>query len=64
MHTQRTNVLVVVGTGYVGGALTDWLMESDHNVRVYDMLLYEECYRKPVDFVFGDIRDYALLREQ
>jgi len=51
------NVLVVGGAGYVGGAVTDILMETDHNIRVYDALLYEETFRKPVDFVFGDIRD-------
>lgn len=51
------NVLVVGGAGYVGGAVTDILMGTDHNIRVYDALLYEETYRKPVDFVFGDVRD-------
>lgn len=51
------NILVVGGSGYVGGAVTDLLMKSDHTVRVYDALLYEESYRKPVDFVYGDVRD-------
>ena len=51
------NVLVVGGAGYIGGALTDILMHSEHHVRVYDSLLYEESYRKTVDFVYGDIRD-------
>ena len=44
------NVLVVGGAGYVGGAITDLLMEGEHRARVYDALLYEESYRKPVDF--------------
>jgi len=57
-------VLVVGGAGYVGGALTDILMKSNHEVRVYDALLYEESYRKPVDFVFGDVRDYKKLQPQ
>ena len=48
------NVLVMGGAGYVGGALTDLLLESKHSLRVYDALLYEESYRKPVDFVYGD----------
>jgi nucleoside-diphosphate-sugar epimerase len=57
------NVLVVGGAGYVGGVTTDLLIaQGKHNVRVYDMLLYEEAYRKPVDFVFGDVRDTSLLR--
>lgn len=51
------NVLVVGGAGYVGGAVTDLLMQSNHNQRVYDALLYEESYRKQVDFVYGDVRD-------
>jgi nucleoside-diphosphate-sugar epimerase len=55
------NVLVVGGAGYVGGPLVDMLTAADHAVRVYDALLYEESYRKPVDFVFGDVRDSARL---
>ena len=56
------NVLVVGGAGYVGGAVTDLLLERKHNVRVYDALLYEEAYRKPVSFIFGDVRDTESLR--
>jgi nucleoside-diphosphate-sugar epimerase len=55
------NVLVVGGAGYIGGALTDELARGQHKVRVYDALLYEEAFRKPVDFVFGDIRDRERL---
>lgn len=58
------NVLVTGGAGYVGGAVTDLLMKSNHNVRVYDALLYEESYRKDVDFVFGDVRDTERLLPQ
>lgn len=54
-------VLVVGGAGYLGGAMTDILMGSEHQVRVYDVLLYEEEYRKPIDFVYGDVRDYQRL---
>ncbi len=55
------NVLVVGGCGYVGGAVTDLLMQSSHNFRVYDAMLYEESYRKPVEFIFGDVRDQDRL---
>jgi len=55
-------VLVTGGAGYVGGAVTDLLLESEHHARVYDALLYEETYRKPVDFVYGDVRDRERLR--
>jgi nucleoside-diphosphate-sugar epimerase len=54
-------VLVVGGAGYVGGPLVDMLLEKGHAVRVYDALLYEESYRKPVDFVYGDVRDRERL---
>ncbi len=56
------NVLVVGGAGYVGGALTDALLKTDHNVRVYDSLIFEPEYLKPVNFVHGDIRDKAKLQ--
>lgn len=56
------NVLVVGGAGYVGGALTDFLTRTGHAVRVFDALLYEEAYRKPIEFVRGDVRDMARLR--
>ncbi len=53
------NVLVVGGAGYIGGAVTDLLPDA----RVYDNLLYEHEYRKDRDFVLGDIRDHAKLKE-
>ncbi len=55
------NVLIVGGAGYLGGALTDQLMPTGHKIRVYDSLVYEEAYRKPVDFVLGDVRDWDRL---
>lgn len=54
-------VLVVGGAGYIGGAVTDLLQDAGYEVKVYDMLLYEETYRKPVTFVYGDIRDSGTL---
>ena len=50
------NVLVVGVAGYVSGAVTVLLLDSEHHARVYAALLYEESYRKPVDFVYGDVR--------
>ena len=50
------NVLGVGGAGYVGGGIVDKLKQK-HNVTVYDSLIYEESYRKDVNFVYGDIRE-------
>jgi len=57
-------VLIVGGAGYIGGWLTDKAAEAGHDVRVYDLLLYEERFLKPVAFVAGDILDYENLRPQ
>lgn len=51
------NVLVVGGAGYIGGWLTDRAIEAGHDVRVYDLLLYEDLYLKDVPFVAGDVLD-------
>lgn len=58
------NILIVGGAGYIGGAITDILQETNHRTRVYDSLIYEESYRKPSDFVFGDVRDIETLSKQ
>ena len=54
------NILVVGGAGYVGGGIVDKLKQT-HNVTVYDSLIYEESYRKDVNFVYGDIRAHDKL---
>lgn len=55
------NILVVGGAGYIGGCLTDLLVEQGDHVTVFDRLLYEERFLKDVSFVFGDIRDTDTL---
>lgn len=57
-------ILIVGGAGYLGGAVTDLLLNTKHSIRVYDSLLYEESYRKEVDFVFGDVRDRKKLSNE
>jgi nucleoside-diphosphate-sugar epimerase len=54
------NILVVGGAGYVGGGIVDKLQEK-HHVTVYDSLIYENEFRKNVNFIYGDIRDYSKL---
>lgn len=56
-------VLVVGGAGYIGGAVTDALIKKGIPFTVYDNLLYEYQYLKPVDFVFGDVRDTEKLKK-
>jgi len=58
------NILIIGGAGYIGGAVTDMLQSTNHTIRVYDSLVYEESYRKPVEFVYGDIRDHERLEKQ
>ena len=53
-------VLIVGGAGYVGGGIVD-LLSKENEVSVYDSLIYENSYRKNVDFIFGDIRDYKKI---
>ncbi len=53
------NVLVVGGAGYIGGWLTDRIRDAGHDVRVFDVLLYEDHYLKDVDFVHGNILERA-----
>ena len=58
------NILVVGGAGYVGGAVTDLLSSNEDNkIIVFDALLYESLFQKNVDFIYGDIRDYTLLKK-
>lgn len=54
-------ILVVGGAGYLGGYMTDHFLSLGHDVTVFDNLLFETRFMKDVPFVFGDIRDTALL---
>lgn len=56
-------ILITGGAGYIGGALTDALKGSANKIAVYDSLLFEDEYRKDIQFIKGDIRDTRLLGE-
>ena len=56
-------VLVIGGAGYIGGFLTDLLVEKNYKVTVYDSLLFEDRFLKDVNFISGDIRDRSKLSE-
>lgn len=56
-----SRVLVVGGAGYVGGWLVDEALAAGHELRVYDILLYEDRYLKDIPFVAGDVLDRERL---
>jgi nucleoside-diphosphate-sugar epimerase len=58
------NILVTGGAGYLGGALTDLLLISNYNFKVYDNLTYENEYQKPCPFIYGDILDKEKLKKE
>lgn len=58
----KKKVLVVGGAGYIGGAVTNELIKQGIPFTVYDKLLYEPHYLKPVDFIYGDVRDASRLK--
>jgi nucleoside-diphosphate-sugar epimerase len=47
--------------GYVGGPVVDILQAGGQNVTVYDNIMYESRFLKPVNFVRGDVRDTKKL---
>ena len=53
-------ILVVGGAGYVGGEIVDTLSKKNE-ITVYDSLIYESAFRKDVNFIYGDIRDYKKI---
>jgi nucleoside-diphosphate-sugar epimerase len=57
-----SKILIVGGAGYVGGWLTDEAIRDGHEVRVIDNLTYEDSYLKNVNFVFGDVLDFDLIK--
>jgi len=61
-NNKKIKVLVVGGAGYIGGAVTDILISKKIPFSVYDKLVYEHQYLKPVDFIYGDVRDYEKLK--
>lgn len=58
---SNIKVLVVGGAGYIGGSVVDELLAKQIPFTVYDALFYEERYLKPVDFIYGDVRDTGKL---
>ncbi|MCA9779005.1 MAG: NAD(P)-dependent oxidoreductase [Candidatus Eremiobacteraeota bacterium] len=67
---MMSRVLVTGGAGYVGSILVEHLLDAGHSVTVLDNLLWGQtslfgfCHRPGFEFIHGDARDTALLKEQ
>ena len=58
------NVLLVGGAGYVGGSVTHLLSQNNNfNLTVLDSLIYEESYRKDINFINCDVRNYDKINK-
>ena len=58
------NVLCVGGAGYLGSHVVRVLTELGEQVTVLDNLTYQDEYRGPAAFVFGDVIDSELIAYQ
>ena len=60
-------VLLIGGAGYIGSALTKYLLAKNYKVKILDALIYSHGYsmkefekNKNFEFIFGDIRNSKL----
>ena len=66
---MATKVLITGGAGYLGSTMCEHLLDAGFEVTVLDNLLYGQkslfhlCANPAFEFVFGDARDEALVRE-
>jgi nucleoside-diphosphate-sugar epimerase len=65
---MTVHVLITGAAGYLGSVLCERLLQAGHRVTALDNLLYGQqgpfhlCAQNHFEFVFGDVRDEALLR--
>ena len=63
------NILITGGAGYIGSALTEYLLRDGHKVVCYDNLMYDSAsmlrYTNNPNFSFvkGDVRNVKLLQK-
>jgi nucleoside-diphosphate-sugar epimerase len=66
---MKMRVLITGGAGYLGSVMVGHLLRKNHHVTVVDNLLYrihglyQYCNEEGFDFVRGDVRDEALMRQ-
>jgi nucleoside-diphosphate-sugar epimerase len=62
-------ILITGGAGYLGSVITDRMLEEGHEVVVLDKLLFNQTSllqytsNPKFTFIYGDVRNYELLRE-
>ena len=67
---KPNRVLITGGAGYLGSVMSERLLQAGHCVTVLDNLLFGQtplfhlCANPQFEFVFGDVRDEALLKRQ
>jgi nucleoside-diphosphate-sugar epimerase len=54
---MKNKIAILGGCGYIGGLTCNILSQKFTDIVIYDNLLYEDRFLKPLPFVFGDIRD-------
>lgn len=62
------HILITGGSGYIGSVLSEHLLDAGYRVTVLDSLIYAQqtlfhlCHNPNFNFVFGDVRDKAILK--
>lgn len=61
---HKENVLITGGSGFLGINLVRFLlMKKKYSIRVLDIADFEYPERNQIDFIKGDIRDRAIVKE-
>ena len=63
---MKKKVLITGSSGFIGSHLTEMLIESGYSVKAFDRYnsnndfgwLNKSKYKKEIEFILGDIRDY------
>jgi nucleoside-diphosphate-sugar epimerase len=66
---MKAKVLITGGAGYLGSTLSEYLLNNDYSVTVFDNLLYNQLSvlhlfkQEKFKFIYGDVRDFAQLEK-